>query len=69
MAVFPYNPWNQEAEAGDIMVSSEGRAWRLYESNGRNKRDLGELPLREIKKHGKIAKIIDGKIVWEPKSG
>jgi hypothetical protein len=62
--ILHYNPWNFDAEPRDIMVKPDGRAYRLRVSNGRNKRDAGELTPSEIKKPGKIAKIIDGKLVW-----
>ena len=64
MAVLKYNPWNENAEPGDIMVSHTGRAWRLYQSSGWGKRNLGELSMREIKKPGKYATIEKGKLVW-----
>jgi hypothetical protein len=64
MAVLRYWPWNESAEPGDIMVSHDGRAWRLYQSNGRGKRALGELSMRELKKPGHRADIKEGKLVW-----
>ena len=64
MAVLRYWPWNESAEPGDIMVSHSGRAWRLYQSSGRDKRDLGELSMRELKKPGHRADIKGGKLVW-----
>ena len=64
MAVLRYWPWNESAEPGDIMVSHSGRAWRLYQSSGRDKRDLGELSMRELKKPGHRADIMGGKLVW-----
>jgi len=39
-------------------------AWRLYQSNGRGKRALGELSMRELKKSGHRADIKEGKLVW-----
>lgn len=48
--VMKYNPWNHDAEPGDIMVA-EGRAWRLYETPGRNAK-AGILSMRELKKAG-----------------
>jgi len=66
--VLPYDPWNFDAEVGDIMVDSMSeKAYRLYESRGRNKRDAGELTPVEIKKPGKRATLVDGKLVWEDK--
>ena len=59
-----YNPWKEDAEPGDIMVSRDGKAFRLCQSNGRNKRALGELTPREIKKPGKKATIDNGKLKW-----
>lgn len=48
--ILPYNPWNHDAEPGDIMVANYSdvfRAWRLYSTPGRSAR--GELSMREIK--------------------
>jgi len=54
-------PWAMDAEPGDIMVDKQGRAFRLYASKGRNKRDAGELSCRERKEGGKIAVIENGR--------
>lgn len=64
MAVLRYNPWNFDAEPGDIMVSHDGRAWRLYESNGRQKAAAGELSMRELKRKGMKATIENNKLAW-----
>lgn len=64
MKVLPYSPWNQDAEPGDIMVSHDGRAWRLYERRGGPRAAAGELCMREIRKPGKKAAIKDGKLIW-----
>lgn len=52
--VLAYNPWNRDAEPGDIMVS-EGRAWRLYTRKDGPRACAGELSMRELKKQGYIA--------------
>lgn len=63
MTVLRYNPWNQDAEPGDIMVGG-GRAWRLYERKGGPRSASGELSMRELKKKGKRATIENGELVW-----
>jgi len=65
--VLRYNPWNFDAEPGDIMVSHDGRAWKLYDRPGSAKSCAGELSQRELKKPGCLADIVDGKLVWKPK--
>lgn len=47
--VFPYNPWNFDAEPGDLMVDQNGKLFRLRESSGYQKRGAGELTMVEIK--------------------
>jgi hypothetical protein len=65
--VLPYDPYNFNAEPGDIMVDFvNGRAWRLYETPGARSRS-GELSMRELKKPGMIATIQENKLVWIPK--
>jgi hypothetical protein len=63
VAVLRYNPWNLDAESGDIMVGG-GRAWRLYERRGGPKAAAGELCMRELKRKGMKATIKDGKLFW-----
>ena len=46
--ILKYNPWNQDAEPGDIMIG-EGKLFRLEESHGWGRRTAGELYCREIK--------------------
>ena len=62
----PYNPWNLKAEPGDYMVDIHGVVWRLEESSGRDKRDLGDLTPRRIKPHRGFSNAVlrDGKIYW-----
>jgi hypothetical protein len=59
-----WNPWNFNAEPGDIMVKPDGTAYQLEVSRGRNKAAAGELTPRELKKPGYRATIQDGKLVW-----
>ena len=47
--ILQWNPWNWEAESGDIMISLQGKAYRLEPSSGWNKRCAGELYPRKIK--------------------
>lgn len=61
--VLPYNPWNFDAEPGDIMVGN-GRAWRLYERKGSPSAAAGELCMRELKRKGMKAIIEDGQLRW-----
>ena len=64
MTVLNYNPWNFDAEPGDIMVS-QGRAWRLYVRRGGPMAAAGELCMRELKKKGHRATIKNDELVWE----
>jgi len=64
--ILPYDPWNFNAEPGDIMVAVfSGRAWRLYEPPGQAAK-AGELSMRELKKPGMKAILEDGKLKWIP---
>jgi len=62
----PYNPWNQDAEAGDRMVG-DGVVFLLTESSGWGKRSAGELSARRIKPpvEGAQAVLEDSEIYWE----
>ena len=65
--VFGFNPWNFEAEAGDLMVdSTTGRLYRCEESSGPDKAAIGELNPREIKPPlpGLHAVIHENEIWW-----
>jgi len=65
--VLTYNPWNFDAEVGDLMVDSvDGALYRLEESSGWGKRTSGDLTPRRIKplSTDMVAKIIDGEIWW-----
>lgn len=65
MAVLGYNPWNFDAEPGDIMVSEANDiAWRLYERRGGPRAAAGELCMRELKKKGYVPRIKNKKLVW-----
>jgi len=66
MAVISYNPWNFDAEPGDIMVKRDGRAYRLYERKDSNVSASGELFMRQLKREGCKATIKDGELVWLP---
>lgn len=61
-----YNPWNQDAEAGDYMVGLNGDVWRLVVSNGWGKRSAGELSMRRVKPPAgfKRGELVQGKIHW-----
>jgi hypothetical protein len=61
-----YDPWNQDAEPGDYMVDAAGRVFRLTESEGRNRRDAGELSMRRIAPPAGYTKatLQDGRITW-----
>ena len=62
--VLRYNERNFDAEVGDLMVDNTGRLYRLEESGGRGKRDLGELYPREIVRAGFKALIEDGEVYF-----
>ncbi len=64
MKVLTYNPWNFDAEPGDIMVGCTGEAWRLYERRGGPRAAAGELCMRRLKRKGMKAEIKDNKLVW-----
>ena len=64
--MLPYNPWNYDAEAGDIMVSSCGLAWRLFERKQGPNACAGILSMYPLKRKGHIAKIVNGKLKWTP---
>ena len=67
--VLNYNPWNFNAEEGDIMVGG-GKAWRLCSRKGSWAAAAGELymyPLHGFHP-GKRAAIVDGKLVWREAS-
>lgn len=61
-----YNPWDWDAEPGDLAVDSHGTLYRLEESTGWGKNKLGELTPRKIKppKLGMKARIIKGEVYW-----
>ena len=61
--VLPWNVWNFDAEPGDIMVTWDGRAFRLYSYPGPIAA-VGELSTRELKRAGKKAQILEGRLVW-----
>lgn len=64
--VHHYNPWNEEAQPGDLVVDMKGRLFCLMESNGRNKRAAGDLTPKQIKPPlpDLCATIIDNKVWW-----
>ncbi len=63
--VLGYNPWNFDAQPGDIMVDrSTGKAWRLYERKGGPSAAAGELQMYPLKKPGFRATIQNGQLVW-----
>lgn len=55
--VLPYDPWNMNAEVGDIMVDAMGQAFYLRKSRGRDKAAAGELTPVQFKRRGYIAGI------------
>jgi len=63
--VFRYNPWNEDADPGDVMVGY-GQAWFLYTSRGRHKSARGELSMRLLKPPSPdlVAVIHEGKLWW-----
>lgn len=65
VAVLRFNPWNCDAEPGDLMVGSEGSLVRL-ESARTSAAAAGELYPRLIHppKRGMLAAIIDGEVWW-----
>jgi len=63
VAILRYNPWNFDAESGDIMVGF-GRAWRLYDRKGSPSSAAGQLLMRELKKKGKKAIIQNNELIW-----
>ncbi len=70
--VLPFNPWNFDAEVGDIMVNHWREAYYLRQSRGRNKADAGELTPVQIKRegyHAVVFKEADGhwSMYWVPK--
>jgi len=70
--VFPYNPWNFNAEPGDLMVDQNGKLFRLKESSGYQKRGSGELTPVEIKPPPGLFAVMWGmdEVWWaKPKSG
>ena len=66
MSVLRYNPWNFDAEPGDIMVKQDGTAYRLYERKDSNISASGELFMRQLKREGHKATIQKDELVWEP---
>lgn len=62
----PYDPWCPTAEDGNLVVDYLGKLYRLVESRGRQKRETGELSMREIAPPSPEmwARIIDGEIWW-----
>ena len=65
--VLPYDPWNQEAMPGDLMVDLfTGKLHRLEQSSGWGKRMSGDLTPREIlpPAEGLKAIIKDDEIWW-----
>lgn len=61
-----FNPWNQDAEAGDYMVAFNGLVFRLEESSSWYKRAAGELTVREVNPPPGYSKAIlkAGQIFW-----
>jgi hypothetical protein len=64
--VLAYNPWNFNAEPGDLMVDHSGNLFRLEENPSPIIRAGGELRPRRIKpkKTNMKAKIINKEIYW-----
>ena len=69
-ACLPYDARDYSALPGDYMVDMWGRAWRLEESSGRNKRDAGDLTPRKISPPAGFSRAVlkGGKIFWVRKS-
>lgn len=66
-SVLPYSEHNFDAEAGDHMVTSDGRLFRLAESRGKFKRAAGVLTPIEIKPPNAKARAVirHGEVWWE----
>lgn len=63
--ILHYDPYNFDAEAGDKMVDSEGKLFRLVESSGFQKRKSGELtPVRIYPPIPEAKAIIRNKQIW-----
>lgn len=67
--VYGWNPWNWDAEPGDLMVNNLGQLFRIAKSRGRNKAAAGDLTPVLIKPPSPelCAAIIDGRVWWVKK--